>query len=268
MKLAKQKILITGATDGIGLATARMLTSQKRHLLLHGRDPEKLQALKQELSTDGEQIETYTADLSYMPNVKALAKAISANHTDLDILINNAGACKVPKKVTQEGLDIRFAVNTIAPYLLTQQLIPLMQPDSRIINVSSRAQSPVDLDALIGRKRIAEDFTVYAQSKLALTMWSRYMALKEKHLTIVAVNPGSMLDTKMVQKAFGVGGHDARIGAEILTHATLSEEFATASGKYFDNDARRFAQPHADALNPKKTKAVVRTIETILAHIH
>ena len=109
----------------------------------------------------------------------------------------------------------------------------------------------------------------YAQSKLALTMWSRSMglALKDDGPVIVAVNPGSMLGSKMVKEAFGVAGGDIRIGAEILSRAALSDEFAAASGQYFDNDSGRFAPPHADALDDRKSQEIVRGIEAILAEL-
>ncbi len=83
-----------------------------------------------------------------------------------------------------------------------------------------------------------DDMGAYAQSKLAITMWSRIMAEKLKDgPMIVAVNPGSLLASKMVKEGFGVAGNDLSIGADILTRATLSDEFANASGKYFDNDS-------------------------------
>lgn len=122
-------------------------------------------------ATDG-----YVADLSCMDAVAALAKGVAANHTTLDVLINNAGVYGAPDSVTQAGLDIRFAVNAIAPYLLTQQLMPLMDGSGRVVNVSA-AQAPVDLEALAGRVKLSDDFAAYAQSKLALTMWSRSVAL-------------------------------------------------------------------------------------------
>ncbi len=111
------------------------------------------------------------------------------------------------------------------------------------------------------------DRVAYAQSKLALTMWSRSLALslKDSGPIIIAINPGSMLGTKMVKQAFGVSGGDIRIGAEILTRAALTDEFKTASGKYFDNDSGQFASPHPDALDTRKCQEIVRVIETILA---
>jgi NAD(P)-dependent dehydrogenase (short-subunit alcohol dehydrogenase family) len=106
----------------------------------------------------------------------------------------------------------------------------------------------------------------YAQSKLALTIWSREMALAQKDgPVIVAVNPGSMLGSKMVKEGFGVAGGDIRIGADILTRAALGDEFAEASGLYFDNDSGQFASPHPDALDRHKSQEVVRVIETVLA---
>ena len=82
-----------------------------------------------------------------------------------------------------------------------------------------------------------------------------------------AVNPGSMLGTKMVTEGFGVAGGDIRIDAEILVRAALTDEFAAASGQYFDNDKGRFATPHPDALDPQKSLEIVRAIEAILAPI-
>jgi NAD(P)-dependent dehydrogenase (short-subunit alcohol dehydrogenase family) len=107
----------------------------------------------------------------------------------------------------------------------------------------------------------------YAQSKLALTMWSRSMALalKDDGPVIIAVNPRSMLGSKMVKEAYGVVGGDLRIGAEILCRASLSDEFAGASGQYFDNDSGRFTSPHPDALNPEKSEEIVRVVDEILA---
>ena len=138
-----------------------------------------------------------------------------------------------------------------------------------MINLSSAAQSPVDPEALAGRVKLADDFDAYAQSKLAITMWSRSMALslKEKGPAIIAVNPGSMLGTKMVKEGFGVAGNDIRIGADILIRAALSDEFKTASGLYFDNDSGQFASPHPDALDPQKSEEIVHAIETVLVEI-
>ncbi len=214
----------------------------------------------------GGRVEIYLADLSLMTDVEVLAKAVAEKHSLLDVLINNAGVYNAPDPVTQDGLDIRFAVNTIAPYLLTKRLLSLLGTSGRVINLSSAAQSTVEVEALAGRVKLT-DRVAYAQSKLAITMWSRGLALslKDSGPIIIAINPGSMLGTKMVKQAFGVSGGDIHIGAEILTRAALTDEFKTASGKYFDNDSGQFASPHPDALDTRKCQEIVRVIETILA---
>ena len=267
----QKTILITGSTDGIGLETAKMLASQGHHLLLHGRNPTKLEHAERTIRelADSERVDSYVADLSRMADVEALAKAVSERHARIDVLINNAGVFKTPDPITQDGLDVRFAVNTIAPYLLTIRLLPRLESTARVINLSSAAQAAVDLEALAGRVRISDDFNAYAQSKLAITMWSGNMArsFKDQGPVIIAVNPGSMLGTKMVKQGFGVAGKDIRIGAEILIRAALADEFATASGEYFDNDSGQFASPHLDALDPQKSEEIVRAIEEILAEI-
>ena len=151
---------------------------------------------------------------------------------------------------------------------MTQRLLPLLGASGRVINLSSAARSSVDPAALAGRVRLS-DGVAYAQSKLALTMWSRSMALslKDDDPAIIAVNPRSMLGSKMVKEAYGVTGGDLRIGAEILTRAALSDEFAAASGQYFDNDSGQFTWPHPDVLNPQKCEEIVRVIEAVLAEI-
>lgn len=265
----KKTILITGSTDGIGLATAKSLVELGHTVLLHGRSEAKLIAARSQLlELSGEaQIETYLADLSVIDEVKALATAVSNSHSQLDVLINNAGVYVVPEKVSVDGLDVRFVVNTIAPYLLTQQLLPVLGPTGRVVNLSSAAQAPVNPNDLAKPSHM-DDGAVYAQSKLALTMWSRQMALSHVNNgpVIVAVNPASLLGSKMVKQAYGVAGGDLQKGADVLVRAALSEEFADASGLYFDNDKDRFSSPHQDAVNPEKIAAITKKIEEILAN--
>lgn len=265
--MTKKTILITGATDGIGLATARELAALGHTVLLHGRNPAKLadaEAMMTGLAGRGG-VETYLADLSRMTEVEALATAVTGRHDRLDVLINNAGVYNTADPVTVDGLDARFAVNTIAPYLLTRRLLPLLGAGSRVINLSSAAQAPVDPDALAGRVKLS-DGAAYAQSKLAITMWSRSMAkaLGQDGPAVIAVNPGSLLASKMVKEAFGIPGKDIGIGAEILCRAALDDDFAAASAQYFDNDSGQFTPPHGDALDPQKTEDVVHRIEAIL----
>ena len=268
-------ILLTGATDGIGLATAEKLASQGHHLCLHGRNPDKLKALEAKLNTLGKgQISTYQADLANFQDTQALANALTQQHSQLDIIINNAGIYKSNTPITKDKLDIRIVVNTLAPYLLTQQLLPLMHETGRVINVASAGQAPVDLNALAGHHTFNDEFNAYAQSKLAIIMWSRHLALTLKHKSedkspaIIAVNPGSLLASKMVKEGFGIAGNDINIGADILVRLATHEEFANASGLYFDNDIGQLANAHPDSLDPQKCSELVAAIDALLTRLN
>lgn len=266
----KEVILLTGASDGIGLETAKRLAGLEHTLLLHGRNETKLADAVEAIraSADGVHIDTYLADLSDLGAVDRMAAAITEKHDRIDVIINNAGVFKTGKPMTADGLDVRFVVNTLAPYRLTKQLLPLMSPSGRVVNLSSAAQAPVSLEAMAGYEQLA-DMEAYAQSKLAITMWSVHMAeeLGVDGPAVIAVNPGSLLATKMVKEGFGVAGNDIGVGADILVRAALSDEFATASGRYFDNDIGRFGSPHPDALNAARVSAVVDEVEILVAKL-
>ncbi len=254
-------ILITGSTDGIGLLTARKLAAAGHNVLLHGRSAAKLEAAAVEVGGD---VETYAADLSDLSAVDLMAQEVRAKHDRLDVLINNAGVLKAPKVVLENGQDIRFVVNTLAPYLLTKRLLPLIPSDGRIVNLSSAAQAPVNLKALQGGVPLS-DMDAYSQSKLAITIWTREWA---KSLpdgpVMVAVNPGSLLASKMVKEGFGIAGNDLNMGADILIDAALGPRFADASGAYFDNDSGAFANPHAAAMDARHAADVMQAVSNLL----
>ncbi|MDN3509589.1 MAG: SDR family NAD(P)-dependent oxidoreductase [Candidatus Neptunochlamydia sp.] len=258
-------ILITGATDGIGLETARKLASEGHVLLLHGRSAEKLQKVVAKLSKLTT-VESYVTDLSELDAVETFAQEVKNKYQSLDALINNAGVLRMSNATLPNGHDVRFVVNTLAPYLLTKSLLPLLGAHGRVINLSSAAQAPVNLEALKGHAGEMDSMDVYSQSKLAITMWSRAMAnaLGSDGPAIIAVNPGSLLGSKMVKEGFGVSGKDLGIGADILVRAALSDEFADATGKYFDNDLGHLANPHPDALDPAKCQQIIDVMEEVI----
>lgn len=274
-KIMHKTILLTGATDGIGLKTAEMLVLQETDitLLLHGRSSEKLAVAQKKIlmahEASGNQsklnIEMYLADLSDLQEVSRMANAILQEHKQLDVIINNAGILKTANPVAKNGMDVRFLVNTLAPYLITQTLLPIMKNQGRVVNLSSAAQKTVDLEALSGKKQFSDYYAAYAQSKLAITMWSKVLgeAQKGKGPLIVSVNPGSLLGSKMVTEGFGVEGGDLAIGADILIRAALSEEFENRNGEYYDNDAHCFADPHADALVKETAEQVTQVVDTL-----
>ena len=267
----KKTIFITGATDGIGLATAKMLASQGHHLLIHGRNSKKLDNVVTQLSglltkeVNQGSVQPYLADLSVLSEVKALASKIKRDHDNLDVLINNAGVFKVSEPMTPDGLDVRFSVNTIAPFLLTQQLDSLLGKSSRVVNLSSAAQAPVNIDALRGKTKLA-DMAAYSQSKLAVAMWTLSLAKRNQGngFTLFAVNPGSLLASKMVKEGFGVAGQDINIGAKILIRLACEEGLENRSGQYFDNDKGEFSSPHPDGMNLRKSEEIIEVMEDIL----
>ena len=265
----KKIVLITGSTDGIGKLVGTKLAKQGHEVYLHGRNPDKLSTVISEIKeqTKNENIKGFVADFSDLDAVKQMAHQIKRELSKIDVLINNAGVYNSSKSQNDDGLDMRFVVNYLAPFLLTNELFTLLKKgeNSRIINLSSAAQSPIDYEVLTGKKKRSESET-YAQSKLALTMWSFYLAKTLPDINAIAVNPGSLLNTNMVKEAFGNYWSSADKGANILYELAVSDEYQDASGKYFDNDRGTFAEAHPDAYDEKKIHQLISTTIKILAN--
>lgn len=274
----QRTIFITGSTDGIGKLAAINLAKQGHNVYIHGRNATKLQQTLSEISTvvaKNAVVKGFVADLSNLSAVKQLAKQVINQVDKLDVLINNAGVFKSPMRQSDDGLDLRFAVNYFAPVQLTQQLLPLLKKSAstgsaaRIINLSSAAQAPVSMPALLGQLPIDEQQS-YAQSKLALTIWSMALAaqLQSDNIHVIAVNPGSLLNTRMVAEAYGTHWSSADKGSNILTQLATADEFAQVTGKYFDNDIGNprgdFAKAHADAYNPAIIHELATNTGTVL----
>lgn len=260
-------ILITGSTDGIGKLAAIKLAKDGHHVLLHGRNNEKLQKLIAEIKevSGNDKINGFISDLSDFESIEKMTAEIADAFPKIDVLINNAGVFKSSVQTKPDGLDIRFAVNYFAPYLLTQGLMPLLKKSSspRVINLSSAAQSSVSIEALRGAEPLS-DQEAYAQSKLALTMWSFHLSQNHDFLNVIAVNPGSLLNTKMVQEAYGQYWSSADKGATILYDLSVSDQYNDSSGKYFDNDKGDFSKAHSDAYDQKKNSDLITETQKIL----
>lgn len=246
-------ILITGSTDGIGKLAAIQFALDGHHVFVHGRNPDKLKLVIEEIKqkTKNPNIDGFIADFSDLNAVRLMANEVEDKLSKLDVLINNAGVFKSPiEKVNL--LDIRFIVNYLAPYILTNTLIKLLKKSNspRVINLSSAAQAPVSLEALKGEESISVN-QAYAQSKLALTMWSKYLAKNHKEIVVIPINPGSLLNTNMVKEAYGEHWSSADKGSNMLYELAVLPELISHSGEYFDNDKGDpkgvFSEAHPDA---------------------
>ncbi len=274
-------ILITGSTDGLGKLAALNLAKAGHHVYLHGRDADKLDSVIMEVKAVAtgaavDHIDGFVADFSDLHAVRQMATEVNDKLAKLDVLINNAGIYTTASPTTKDGLDVRFVVNYLAPYVLTNALLPLLKKSNqaRIVNLSSAAQASISYPAFAGSERL-DDKDAYAQSKLALTMWSMDLAdaVAGNNINVIAVNPGSLLNTKMVDEAYGKYWSSADKGANILTELAISDEFAGVTGKYFDNDIKdgahgdargEFGQPHTNALNKDTIAELKRQTQDLL----
>ncbi len=267
----KKTILITGSTDGIGKLAATKLAKDGHEVYLHGRNATKLTKVIEEIKSlsGNESVNGFLADFSDLNAVKNMATQVNQELPKLDVLINNAGVWNSKNSHNNDGWDIRYVVNYFAPYLLTKRLLPLLQKgnDSRIINLSSAAQDPVNYDVMAGTVNQPERAT-YGQSKLALTMWSFDIAKKQNEISVIPVNPGSLLNTNMVKEAFGQFWSSADKGGNILYDLAVSNEYTGVTAKYFDNDKGEvkgtFSMAHPDAYDQQKVEKLIGTTEEIL----
>jgi NAD(P)-dependent dehydrogenase (short-subunit alcohol dehydrogenase family) len=255
MSSAQPTILITGATDGLGRALAAELAGAGARVLLHGRDQARGEQTLAELqaSTGSESLEWYRADLSSLAEVRSLAEQVGAEHERLDVVVNNAGlGTTLPgdgrRVESEDGYELRFAVNYLAPFLLTRLLQPLLieSGPARVVNVSSAGQAPIDFGDVMLERRYS-GVQAYCQSKLALIMLTFDLAdeLGERGVTANCLHPGTYMPTKMVLAA-GVNPRDSlESGVGATARLATAPELAEVSGRYFDRLAEARAHPQA-----------------------
>jgi NAD(P)-dependent dehydrogenase (short-subunit alcohol dehydrogenase family) len=255
MSTGTLKVLVTGATDGLGKALAAELAGTGATVLLHGRDQERGEQTLTELraQTGSERLGWYCADLSSLAEVHSLAAQVAAEHERVDVLVNNAGiGSTLPghgqRLESEDGHELRFAVNYLAPFLLTRLLRPLLvgSAPARVVNVSSAGQAPIDFDDVM-LERGYTGVRAYCQSKLALVMLTFDLAeeLGENGVTVNCLHPGTYMPTKMVLAA-GVAPHDSlETGVRATARLVTAPELADVSGRYFERLAEARAHPQA-----------------------
>jgi NAD(P)-dependent dehydrogenase (short-subunit alcohol dehydrogenase family) len=252
--LDEQTILITGSTDGLGEATAERLVRRGARVLVHGRSAQKLERALAKLGADrGVRVRGLLADLGSLDQARRLARHTERDVDRLDVLVNNAGVAVMGgRQESHDGFELTFAVNYLSHFLLTAELLPLVRRStpSRIVNVTSIAQSPVDFDDPMAERRY-EGFRAYTQSKLAQIMFTVELAERlreagEDGVTVNALHPASLMDTKMVRTSFGRAGHsEVEEGVESLTRLVADPELDGVSGRYFDQLEEGAPQPQA-----------------------
>lgn len=262
-----KNILITGSTDGVGKQVAMQLATDGHSVYVHGRNPQKVQAVINEIkaATKREDISGFVADLSDLNDVRKMAHDVAETMEHIDVLINNAGVYATPEFFNKDGLDLRYVVNYLAPYVLTEALLPqLRKADApRIVNLSSAAQTTLSMEALRGERKLSQDAS-YAESKLALTMWSFDLAKREPNINIVAVNPGSLLNTKMAHEAYGRSFNTLEKGVSIVYALAIDNRYEGTSGKYYDNDRGGFGMAHPDAYDQGEVTKLLHTTQDLI----
>ncbi len=251
---AQATILVTGATDGLGRRVARELAAKGAMVLLHGRSPERLEATLEELrsQTGSEKVNSYLADLSSLAAVRDLAERILSEHDRLDVLVNNAGIIARGRKESEDGYELTFEVNYLSHFLLTRLLLPLLKDSApaRIVNVASAGQSPLDFSNLMLEQGY-DAMKAYSQSKLAQVMFTFELAehLRDIGVSVNALHPASLMDTKMVQSTFGYTMSTVEEGTEAVVRLAISPEIEGVSGRYFDGT--REARANRQAYDPR-----------------
>ncbi len=247
-------ILVTGATDGLGRRVALELARGDARVLLHGRSEERLKTALEEVraETGNEELGSYLADLSSLGEVRELAERVSSDHDRLDVLVNNAGVISQEREESEDGFELTFAVNYLSHFLLTNLLLPLLRDaaPSRIVNVASAAQSPIDFDDVM-LERGYDAMRAYGQSKLAQIMFTFSLAerLRDSGVSANALHPASLMDTKMVQETFGYTMSTVEEGTDATVRLAVSPELEGVTGRYFDG--RREGRANRQARDPE-----------------
>ena len=255
--LGDRVVLVTGATDGLGRAVARELASRGAAVLLHGRSEARLADTARQIrrAAANDRVRTYLADFSSLEDVRRLGREVLAGEDRLDVLVNNAGIGggrdRRLREESADGHELRFAVNFLAPFLLTHLLLPLMRRSApaRIVNVASAGQEPIDFEDVMLERRY-DGLRAYRQSKLAQVMFTfeladRLRAEGHEGVTVNVLHPASLMNTKMVQESFGRTMSTVEEGMESTVRLAVAPELEGVTGRYFDRSHEARAEDQA-----------------------
>jgi NAD(P)-dependent dehydrogenase (short-subunit alcohol dehydrogenase family) len=254
MELQGRTALVTGSTDGVGRLVALDLARRGMRVIIHGRTPEKVERVLRELREAAGPVARLggqAADLASLAAVRRLAAEVATATDQLDLLINNAGIGfgrdRSRREESADGIELRFAVNYLAGYLLTHLLLPIVSREGgRIVNVSSIGQHPIDFadpDLAHGY----EGTRAYRQSKLAQIMLTIDLAeaLAGSGITAICLHPATLMNTTMVAESGMAPLSRVEEGVAAVLHAATSGSLAGRSGIYLDGTRESRANPQA-----------------------
>jgi NAD(P)-dependent dehydrogenase (short-subunit alcohol dehydrogenase family) len=269
---AEQTILITGATSGLGLALAQALAERGATVLLHGRDNQRGKAVLDDIrqETGNGKLQFYCADLASLQQTAELARLIAAEQPRLDVLVNNAavgfGKDSSKREMSQDGYELRFAVNYLASRLLTQGLLPKLKASipARIVNVASVGQAPLNFDDIMSEHGYS-GVTAYRQSKLAMVAWTFDLAaqLENAGVTVNALHPASLMPTKLVLEAGWSVMSTVEEGLEATMRLVVDPALDDVTGKYFDG--LREAKANAQAYDLEVRRELAKVTDELIA---